>query len=274
MPAERGPVGRLIREPLVHFLGVAALLFVANHVFRGDQREVIVVDAATREYLVQRRQELVLRPLTEDEKTQAVEDFIEEEILVREGRKRGFENSSRIRGLLIQNMRFFLASEVPDPDDAELRAFFDQNTERFETPPAVTYEHVLFSDPDSVPGGTLEALRSGADYRQLGDSSPLVAKLPRAGERQIVSSFGREQGAAILAIDDGHWHGPFTSPSGAHFLRVSERHPGAKARYESALDWLEQEWRMAKRREIIEQEMESMRRGYRIEVEEPATGGE
>ena len=45
----------------MHFLGLAALLFVANALFSGDEREVITVDIATREYLIERQQELVLR---------------------------------------------------------------------------------------------------------------------------------------------------------------------------------------------------------------------
>ena len=105
---------RFIREPLVHFLTIAVLLFVLNAVFSVDDREVITVDVAAQEFLVQRRQELLLRPMTDEEKTEVVQDFIEAEILVREARKRGFENNSRIRSLLIQNMRFFMTSEIPD----------------------------------------------------------------------------------------------------------------------------------------------------------------
>ena len=264
----------LKHEPLVHFLGIAILLFVANAVFSGDDREVITVEVAAQEYLVQQRQDLMLRPMTDEEKTEAVEDFIEEEILVREARTRGFENNSRIRRLLIQNMRFFMTSEIPDPTEEDLRAFFDKNTERFETKPSITYEHVLFSNPDTVPTDTLEVLRVGAEYRSMGDTNTFTAKLPSAGEQQIVAAFGREQAPIILGIDDDQWHGPFTSPSGVHFLRVSERHPGMRPTYEAAQNWLEQEWLMAKRHEILERELAVMRENYRIEVMQPGQEAE
>ncbi len=259
----------LKREPLVHFLGLAALLFVANAVFSGDDREVITVDVATQEYLVQQRQDLLLRDMTDQEKAEVVEGFIEEEILVREARKRGFENSSRIRALLIQNMRFFMANDIPDPTEEELHAFFDESSERFETKPTITYEHVYFTDPDTVPADTLKVLRAGADYREIGDSNLLTAKLARAGERQIVATFGREQTPRILGINDDQWHGPFTSPYGVHFLRVSERHPPVRPDYEAAKNWLEQQWLMARNREIVERELAVMRENYRIEVLQP-----
>ncbi len=262
------------REPLVHFLGTAILLFVINAVLSADNREVITVEVAAQEYLVQQRQDLMLRRMTDEEKTEAVEDFIEEEILVREARKRGFENNSRIRSLLIQNMHFFMTGEIPDPTAEDLRTFFDQNIERFETKPSITYEHVLFSNPDAVPAGTLDVLRAGADYQSMGDTNTFTAKLPNAGEQQIVAAYGREQAPVILGIEDDQWHGPFTSPIGAHFLRVSERHPGMRPTYEVARNWLEQEWRMAKRREILERELAVLRENYRIEVMQPVQEAE
>jgi len=253
----------------VHFLGLAVLFFVANAIFSADEREAITVDVPTQEYLVAQQQELLLRQMTEEEETQAVEDFIDEEILVREARKRGYENSSRIRRLLIQNMRFFMTNDIPDPTESDLRTYFDANIERFETKPSVTYEHAFFSNPDTVAPNTLDALHAGTDHRSIGDTNPMTARLTRTSERQIVANFGREQAPAILSIRDDQWHGPFTSVNGVHFLRVAERHPGARPSFEAAQNWLSQEWRLNKSREIVEQEMTRMRENYRIEVLQP-----
>jgi hypothetical protein len=257
------------REPLVHFLGTALLLFIAHAVFSGDDREVITVDVVTQKYLVQQRQDLVLRPLTDAEKTEVVENFIEEEILVREARKRGFENNSRIRALLIQNMRFFMASDIPDPTDEDLRGFFHKNIERFATEFTITYDHVYFANPDTVPANTLEVLRAGADYRRLGDTNSFTAQLANTSEQQIVATFGREQAPGILDINNEQWHGPFTSANGVHFMRISERHPSVRPTYEAVQPWLKQEWLMAKNREIVERELAIMRENYRIEVLQP-----
>jgi hypothetical protein len=70
-------------------------------------------------------------------------------------------------------------------------------------------------------------------------------------------------------LDDGHWNGPFASASGVHFLRVAERHPGSRPRFEDAKNWLKQEWMMAKNREIVARELASMRTNYRIDVLQP-----
>ena len=170
---------------------------------------------------------------------------------------------------LMQNMRFFMSSDVPSPDEDDLRIFFNDNIDRFTTPPTVTYGHVFFSDPDSVPADILDTLRQGADIEQIGDTDIFNNRLTRAGETMIVSNFGREQTSVIQAISDEQWHGPFNSANGVHFLRVIERHPAMRPSFESAGNWLEQEWRSEKSREIVAREMDDMRKNYRIEVLQP-----
>lgn len=265
MSSERSP-NRLAHEPLLHFLGLAALLFVFNALFSGDGREVITVDTATQEYLIEQRQDLQLRELTPEERKEVIDTFIEEEILVREARKRGFENSSRIRTLLIQNMRFFLASDIPEPTEEELRAFFDENIEEFVSEPTMTFDHAFFRDPDSVPADTLQLLLEGADHRSLGDTDFMTERLIGITEQQLVATFGREPAAEILAIEDELWHGPFLSNEGAHFLRMTERSAAKRPTFEMVKSWIGTQWLQNKNREVTDRAISDMRQNYRVEI--------
>ena len=256
-----------LREPLVHFLGLAALLFVANAWFAGDEREVITVDADTQDYLIEQQQSLLLRELTEEEKDQIVQDFVTDEILVREARQRGFENSSRIRTLLIQNMRFFMAADIPEPTDEELRAYFQENKDRFTSQPTINFQQVLFTIPEEAPDDLLGRLNAGEDHESLGDADMLNRRIIGAGEAAILGAFGAEQGADILDIGDGGWHGPFLSDQGAHYLRIEQRNPPRTPSWEMAQNWIGTEWLAAKNREIVDREMGAMRENYRIEIE-------
>lgn len=74
-------------------MALAGLLFLASALWAGGAREAIRVDKATQDFLIKQRAELLLRPLTPEEKKQVVDDFIVEEILVREAKKRGLDNS-------------------------------------------------------------------------------------------------------------------------------------------------------------------------------------
>ena len=275
-PANAGGFLNFIKsEPLLHFLGIAALLFVANEIFSADTRELISVDVPTQEYLIQAQEDLLLRPLDETEKQEIIEGFVEEEILTREARKRGFDNSSRIRTMLIQNMRFFMSSEIPTPTEAELRQFFSENPERFISSPSISYDHVFFSDPDTIPEDTISRLRAGEDHRQMGSGDLLAGPaLRQVTQRAVAMTFGPEVAREVLAIDNNEWHGPFLSGQGAHFLRVAERHPGRQPSYEDIEDWVATDWQMYRSRLNVDEALTEMRENYIIDIQQSEDTGE
>ncbi|MEE9589944.1 MAG: peptidylprolyl isomerase [Hyphomicrobiaceae bacterium] len=258
----------LRREPLIHFIALAGLLFLANALFAGSAREVIRVDHATQEFLIKQQADLLLRPITEKEKTDIVESFVEEEILLREAKKRGLDNNSRVRRLLVQNMRFFLTGDLKKPTKAELRAFFEQNRKLFESPSTITLDHVFFANSEKVPEGVLDSLQAGTDPKTLGeDKFGVGRKIIAADRRQLVGLLGPDGARAVLATKDDRWHGPIISSRGAHFLRVAGRKGRRMPSFEAASSWIEGAWTVAKTREAIDRELAAMRPSYSIVIE-------
>lgn len=259
---------RLHREPLVHFVFLALVIFVVNALGDNDDQEVIVVDAATKQYLFDKEKELVLRELNDEEKQIIVDTFVEDEILVREAQKRGFTNSSRIRTLLIQNMRYFLKKDLSPPTDKELIAFYKKNLELFKTPAAISYDQVFFNNPEAVPTNTLLMLNSGADFKGFGDKGLFGSlRLVQATKRDISSAFGSANAKNILSINDTSWHGPVISQYGTHFLRISERHEPITPHFEEVKEWVAMHWDIYKNRQNFEYDMIEIRKRYRVEIE-------
>jgi len=263
-----------LAEPLVHFLVLAGLLFVAQAMWSTDTREEIIVDLATQEFLIKQQQDLRLKTLSPAEKRQAIDAHIEDELLVRAARSRGFNNSARIRRLLIQNMRYFIASDPGTPSEEVLRGYFKAHRARFDRPAVVTYDHVFHKGLGSVPSGLLAKLNGGDDHTKLGDfTSSARPSIPRAGQKAIVGWFGAKEAARILNIKDEKWHGPFNSRQGVHYLRVAERFPARPSDFATAKNWVEGEWRLAHQRQAIKTELAKIRKSYRIDIEKPAEDG-
>ena len=257
----------LAREPLVHFLIAAALLFALNALVAVDERELIVVDEATQEYLFQQEEDLLLRPLTEDEKQRLVDSFVEEEILVREARRRGFDDNSRVRALLVQNMRFFFLPDSSErPSEDELRTFFQDRIELFTSVPRRSFEQVFYTDPSQVPADQLKQLVPGQQTVGIGDTTELNARISRVSDKEVARGFGPEEAPAILAIDDDQWHGPFESVQGAHFLRLVARHPPVVPEFEDAQQWILTEWDRVQLNKSRDQAMAEILPNYRIEI--------
>lgn len=268
---------RLAAEPLFHFLLIAAGLFLLQALFAGDEREVIVVDTATQAFLLQQQEELLLRPLSEVERAEVIRNFIEEEILVREARARGFSDSSRIRTLLVQNMRFFLSGDLEVPSEAQLQAFYRQHREEFASPPSLDLRHVFFPDGQAVPTDMLQQLEAGADPATVGEPVPMgqgrVAR--KMDQKRLVQAFGPDNARRILAASGDTWLGPLAAPDGSvHFVQVVARNPALIPDFEQARNWLEAEWLSRKSRELVEAELEVVAPKYRIEIEDVADDGD
>ena len=261
-------VTSLLKEPLIHFAIFAVLIFAVNGLRGGKEQEVIIVDAATQTYLFEQERELLLRDLEEEEKQVIIDSFIEDELLVREARKRGFTDNSRVRALLIQNMRFFLREDLARPSEEELKRFFHGNLDTFSTSKAISYDQVFFQDPDAIPQTTLEDLRGGADFKTMGERNPLgPMPLVKATKRNIAASFGSAEAAKILAINDQEWHGPFLSSVGVHFLRIRMHHDAVQPHFEDVRDWVVMQWELTQHRSKLERDLAQIKKGYRIQIE-------
>ena len=95
----------------------------------------------------------------------------------------------------------------------------------------------------------------------------MTQKLIGMGEASIVSGFGPEQGAQILALDDEDWHGPYLSDAGAHFLKLDKAFEATVPDWEQAKGWVSTEWLADQNRQILDRELEAMRENYRVEIE-------
>lgn len=267
----RGLLGRMIHEPIVHFLVLAGLLFAMQALFARDSRDLIVVDAAMQEFLFKQEEELLLRPLSEVEKQDIVRNFVEEEILVREAVKRGFSDSSRIRALLLQNMRFFVAGDLPEPSDEDLRAYFETNPDKFRSPPSLDLEHVMYDADSDVPPDALEQLNTGTDPATLGNAALSYGRTLRfMDQSRLVQSFGGDTARLVLdtLTESGDWHGPFTTPTGSvHFLRLIGRNAPKLPDFEAAKDWISTQWMADTSRALMDQELQAVEPDYRIEIE-------
>ena len=90
----------ILKQPLLHFLLIGALLFVAYDV-RNETPETappdeIRVTQATIDGLSQRFQAVWRRAPTESEMAKLIDDYVREEILVREAVKLGLDQNDAI----------------------------------------------------------------------------------------------------------------------------------------------------------------------------------
>lgn len=128
--------GRILKEPLLHFLVLGACLFV---LFAWVNREVmnapdeIVVDEPRIKGLAKRFEQLWLRPPTDAQLRELIDSWVREEILYREGIALGLDrNDTIIRRRIAQKVEFMADGVVPsEPTEAELEDWLRSNMARY-----------------------------------------------------------------------------------------------------------------------------------------------
>lgn len=258
-------IRKILREPLAHFFALAALLFLVDWVFSATQKTRIVIDQQTVDYLVRQREELMLRALSADERSEVVQGFIEDEILYQEAYRRGLDRGdSRMRRNLILKMRGLLAGEVGQPDAAELRAYFGANRERFSRPASLDLTYIRFAASTEVPDRFLERLRDP----DAAARHPEGARTLRATTgNYLAGAFGPAAAGAVLALPDDEWHGPLESRDGTLFVRITGHNPAVAADYEAVESYVRSDWLINRAQQVIREEVDRLRPDYEIVVE-------
>lgn len=249
---------KLLREPLLHFIAMGAVIFGLYGLTRGETestaRNQIVVAAGDIERLAGLWQKRWQRPPTTEELKGLIDQYVQEEILYREALALGLDrDDSVVRRRLAQKFAF-LSEDIAasrDPTADELADFFEIHRDYYKVQPRVSFTQVYFS-PDRR-GSTarhdaefaLAGLRAdphGIDLDRLGDGTLLNLRYHQQTPQQIASIFGPALADAVAAQEPGAWFGPIASGFGLHLLRVDERIPArlpALAEIEGRLraDW-------------------------------------
>ncbi len=262
-----------LREPLMRFLVIGAVLFAGISLVRAEQRPAITIDAAEIEQLVSYWRQQSHREPDRDELKAIINERVDEEVLAEEAKRLGLDRDDMIiRRRLAQKMAFASEDtvEIPEPTEAELAAYYQANQARYAAPERVALRHVFFSDdraevsPPVAASDALRALRAGG--RVTGDPSMLPLSYADVTIETLERDYGEAFAKAVAAAPVGQWVGPVESGFGLHLIRVESRQgrkvpPLAEVRDEVRIAWIEERRAVALREQLAE-----LRRGYRIEV--------
>ncbi|MDZ8117989.1 hypothetical protein [Pontiella agarivorans] len=126
---------RIYKEPLLHFLLFGALLFGVYFLMnRSGPAEGLVITAETMKNLEARFVRDWNRTPDEEERQELVDDYIREELAVREGRELGLDrNDPVVRQRLRQKLELMVEEEadVQEPTDQELAAYLREHADLF-----------------------------------------------------------------------------------------------------------------------------------------------
>jgi hypothetical protein len=277
----------LIREPLIHFVLLGALLFALDAWLRPSaaaaQGGEIVVGEAQIRNLAQNFRRSWQRPPTQAEIDRLIQDHVREEVLYREALALGLDRDDTIiRRRLRQKMEFVSdeAAALATPSEQELADYLAAHPEQFQASPRATFTQVyldplrraktLDADVERLTG----ALNAGTagPAAKLGDSLLLLEPRYEDATKPAVSRlFGDKFAETLFAQPVGRWVGPVVSGYGVHLVRVEAMTPGGTAALADVRPLVEREWAAARRKELGEALYAKLRAKYQVTIKLPAS---
>jgi hypothetical protein len=235
---------RWLREPLLHFLLIGITVFaVYGYTHRGrggveSSRQITLsLDELGQMDLYFESQ--WHRQPTPAEFQAMLEDKVREEVLYREALAMGLDKDDTIvKRRMAQKMQF-LAEDVAaahEPSTAELKAWFEKNSNKFALPSRYSFRHLYFSPDKRGKNAQDDASKALVKIAGKPEDSKLAVSLADRfmfqdyyGDRApdaLAKEFGPQFVVALEKLKPGSWQGPIESGYGWHLVYVDTVIPG------------------------------------------------
>lgn len=279
---------KLLREPLLHFLLIGALLFIIfglknDGISDQSKRIIFSQDDIHRLSLLWEKQRQ--RPPTQTELKGLLEQQIREQIMYRQALSMGLDkNDSIVRRRLAQKIEFIssdLAAQI-EPTESDLSEYLASHPEQFEIPGRISFIQIYLSadkrgavveqDANQL---LLELENAGhdADITSFGDSFMLGQKHEQLTEYDVSRLFGKEFASKIFSLPTGNWQGPVRSAYGLHLLQIKNKTASRQAELATVRDKVREEWINQQRKIIDNAFYNSLRNQYEIIIEDDKLKG-
>ena len=271
-------IRRLLREPLLHFTVLGAAIFGAYRFIAppaSDASEIVITADRITSITAQFSANHGGRPPRADELRAAIDAYVRDEMLYREGLALGLDRDDPVVRNRIRQKADLLSEDVLTslPSDRDLEAYLAAHQAEFDLPAPVSFQQI-YIDPDRHQGEDLtmvvtrvrQALTLERRPETLGDRTLLPSIMTDALPPDIGAVFGDDFAKGLAAFDGDGWQGPLTTSYGLHLVRITHRGESTRATLADARDVVTREWSRAHTAKLKEEFYRMLARRYTVRV--------
>lgn len=266
-------IGRVLREPLVQFMLIGALLFVIHAAVTPSvsKDRLIEVTPEVRQSIIDSfKRAHEQREPEADELARLVDVWILNEITFREALAQGLDKGDEmIRDRIIQKMRLLIFGdiEVGEPTPQELQEWYEKRHGQYDIPDLVSFIEVPFEgdNAESDSRAVLQQIEAGTESEETRMRAHIFAQRPRP---TLAPSFGGEFVDTLVELPPGQWR-VLKSSTGWHVVRLDTFVPGRKVELNEVGAQVAQTWKDEKRRILAIAATRDLGKAYVIRRDEP-----
>ena len=233
-----------LREPLLHFILLGAVLFGADHLLasREDDPHTIVIDADVDKHAIQVFKEARGREPNSEELYALRKVWLDNEVLYREGVALGLDRGdTAIRERVIFKALSMVDAGVKLPaiDEAVLRAWFESHRQKYDEPARYDFDEAVIAGDRSE--GAVRAFAQALNSGAPGDVEADLRVFTARPQANIVQSYGADFATALAAAPAGEWQA-MPSNAGFRVIRLKSLAPPKPATFEDVSGIVVQDW--------------------------------
>jgi hypothetical protein len=279
---------KLLRDPLLHFVVLGAVLFavyaLVTGLFTSDEVRRIEIDQPQIEFLAGTFQRQWGRPPTAQELRGLVDARVREEVLYREALAVGLDRDDTVvRRRMVQKIEMLTQdlALLADPTDEELEAYFEEHRGDYRIPPRLSFSQVYFNADRRGASVEEDALRV---LEELRTENPTPQRAPERGDATMIDSdyalaspyevkrlFGGHFAEALFELEPG-WQGPVVSGYGLHLVYVGEREESRLPEFETIRERLIDDFNRVRRDRASDALYESLAGRYEVVIDGELVG--
>lgn len=275
--AQSSRLTKLLKEPLVHFLAGALLVFGflwATGSDRDPADYAIGIDETDIARLQARWVQNFRRSPTPAELDGLIEQEITEEIYYREALRLGLEhNDPVIRRRLATKMRFLNNADSGSnpPADAELQKWMDAHPEKYAAGAEYDFEQIYLGQRNELAAEQIEEMqrdlnRGAAEAGEVGKALSVPGQVRNASVSDISRQFGEQFASSLTQLETGLWAGPVSSGFGVHLVKIGNVVPGKAPDLDAVRQAVLNDWRANKIALQEKEALDSYRSQYDIRI--------
>ncbi|MEJ0099654.1 MAG: peptidylprolyl isomerase [Pseudomonadota bacterium] len=278
IPLDSAPVERpgalsnlftnLLREPLVVFLVAGGLLFGIDHALHPtDSQHHIVVPA---DITAQAREGFrANRGRDPDAKELAGlrQVWIDNEVLYREGLAQQTDRGDdmiRDRVIFKKLLMVDAAVQLPQINDAQLRAWFEAHRDKYDEPMRYTFQEGL---PEDRTEAGIRALVTTLNNNTSGELKADLRVFRGRPVSNVVDSYGQDFAHALDQMSAGSEWRALQARDGWHAIRLEEMTPRKPADFAAIQQTVHQDWKEDTAAQQRTDEVRRLGRKYTVTVE-------
>ena len=273
----------LVREPLVHFLLLGALIFGTFKIISRETIEPgkILITQGRIESLEIAFSRTWRRPPTASELEGLIRDYVREEVFAREAVALSLDKDDTIIRRRLRQKLEFVSEDVAahaEPTDEQLSAYLKEHADAFRGDRRFTFRQVYLNPQQRGANHRRDTLQLLAQLRRLGgqtdisalgDSLLLENEFKGIAAAEVVKQFGEQFAATLAEMPVGQWQGPIESGFGVHLVLMAERTDGSMPALEDVRAAVRREWINARRLEANEKFYRTLLQRYSVTIERP-----